>query len=88
VTFTAFWASLSVEIASTPEHFGTVLPQRFSQAEDSIGLKSQLLMLETQVRYGIRLQLIDSMVGAGRFERPTPCAQGGGMANFPSFISP
>jgi hypothetical protein len=32
-------------------------------------------------------KLLILLVGAGRFERPTPCAQGGGMANLSRSIS-
>ena len=62
--------------AALLDNFGTVLAQRFTQAIDSIHSKSLVLLPDTQVRDLSGGNLVISLVGAGRFERPTPCAQG------------
>jgi hypothetical protein len=59
----------------------TVLTQPFRQAADSIELSSAVVLPDKQVVYRLFCIYLILLVGAGRFERPTPCAQGSSVAS-------
>ena len=62
--------------ASVLDNSDTVLTQLFTQEIDLVHSKELILLPETQGHYRQDCNGLILLVGAGRFERPTPCAQG------------
>ena len=76
IVLPAIVADVTVLRRAAARSFDPVLTQFFSQTEDSIDLKRESLLLETQVRERLGCNGLILLVGAARFELTTPCAQG------------